>query len=64
MLCKDPTKNGISAELLGVMSDNDDDDKIVNTQCVGTATPELTKPITRVTNLREEEKTCRDMYLG
>lgn len=37
MLCKDPTKNGISAELLGVMSDNDEDDEIFNTQWVGTA---------------------------
>jgi len=42
MLCKDPTKNDISAEFLG-LSDNDDD-KIVNAQHAGTATPELTMP--------------------
>ena len=48
----------------GVMSDNDDDDEIFNIQRVGTETPELTKPTARVTNLREEDKTCRDRYLG
>ena len=48
----------------GVMSDNDDDDEIFNSQRVGTETAELTKPIARVTNLREEDKTCRDRYLG
>ena len=49
----------------GVMGDNDDDDdEIFNIQRVGTETPELTKPTARVTNLREEDKTCRDRYLG
>ena len=59
-MCKDPTKNDISAELLGVMSDIDDDEEIVDTQPVGRATPDFTKPITRVTNLREDKtaRTC------
>ena len=47
------------------MGDNDDDDdEIFNIQRVGTETPELTKPIARVTNLREEDKTCKIKHAG